>query len=1021
MPLAVSFHRPRFDLDRATAVARDQFGLAGSLEELPGERDRNYRITTRAGDCFVLKLAHADDPLEVLELQHRALERIAERAPALAMPRVRRSLRSREVERVQAEDGTEHLARVLSWVPGKAWAEVTPHTGELLRSLGQTLGTLDRALEGFAHPAARRDLKWSLERAGWIREHLHRLTDPTRRAIVERHLDRFESAVLPALRGLRRGVIHNDANDWNVIVGPGHPFDRRIAAIVDLGDLLESVVVADLAIACAYAMQGKADPLGAAAEVVAGYHCEYPLTEPELALLFPLICTRLAVSVVNSAEQHASFPGEAYLTISETEAWATLERLEALHPRLAHYTLRAAAGLPPCPGSPAVTRWLREHPDELGPLLEAEGPSECLDLSIGSLLIETPLEPDDLPAFSRKLFDHLRTRGARIGIGRYDEARMLYVGPGYGAEGNERDVPRTVHIGLDLFCESGTPVLAPLAGVVESVRDNGMARDYGPTLILRHEPAGGPVFYTLYGHLGREVLSTLNPGARVAHGQPIATVGDLDVNGAWPPHLHFQLIADLLDRVGEFPGVARSDRRAVWKSLSPDPNLVARLPEGLLASPHREAPQILASRQRHLGPSLSVAYRRPLTMVRGWKQFLYDDQGLRNLDLVNNVAHVGHSHPRVVRAIRQQAAVLNTNTRYLHEQVVAYAERLIATLPAPLEVCYFVNSGSEANELAIRLARAVTGRRGMVVVDVGYHGNTTTLLDVSPYKHDGPGGAGPPPWVRKIPLPDDYRGSFRRGDAAAGLKYAAAVSAGIDALTANGEPPAAFLAESILSCGGQVVLPQGFLTEAYARIRAAGGVAIADEVQVGLGRVGSHFWAFETQGVVPDIVTMGKPLGNGHPLGAVVTTAEIARAFANGMEYFNTFGGNPVSCAAGLAVLDVIEAEGLQQGAREVGALLLHGLGELVARHPIAGDTRGLGLFAGLELVRNRDTREPAGEEASYVANRMRERGFLLSTDGPWHNVLKLKPPLCITRNDVSDLIEALDRVLAEDYLRAGT
>ena len=269
--------------------------------------------------------------------------------------------------------------------------------------------------------------------------------------------------------------------------------------------------------------------------------------------------------------------------------------------------------------------------------------------------------------------------------------------------------------------------------------------------------------------------------------------------------------------------------------------------------------------------------------MRGWKQFLYDEDGLRYLDAVNNVAHVGHCHPRVVRAVRDQAAVLNTNTRYLHELLVEYAERLTATLPDPLTVCYLVNSGSEANELAIRLARAATGRQGMVVVDAGYHGNTTTLVDASPYKHDGPGGSGAPPWIRKIPMPDGYRGEFRDGDPDRGRRYAEAVSGAIDALAAHGHPVGAFLAESLPSCGGQIVAPSGFLAEAYARVRAAGGVCIADEVQVGIGRVGTHFWGFETQDVVPDIVTMGKPIGNGHPLGAVVTTPDDrARASTTG-------------------------------------------------------------------------------------------------------------------------------------------
>ena len=342
-------------------------------------------------------------------------------------------------------------------------------------------------------------------------------------------------------------------------------------------------------------------------------------------------------------------------------------------------------------------------------------------------------------------------------------------------------------------------------------------------------------------------------------------------------------------------------------------------------------------------------------------------------------------------------AVLNTNTRYLHERLTEYAERIVATLPAPLSVCYFVNSGSEANELAIRLARAATGRKGMVVVDVGYHGNTTTLIDVSPYKHDGEGGSGPPAWVRKIPMPDDYRGEFRREDPDAGRKYAAAVGEAMSALAAAGEPAAAFLAESLLSCGGQTVLPPGFLSEAYRLIRAAGGVCIADEVQVGFGRVGTHFWGFETQGVVPDIVTMGKPIGNGHPLGAVVTTPEIAGPSPTGWSTSTPSAATRL-VRRGLAVLDVMEAEGLQRNAQVVGTRLLDGLRGLVERHPIAGDARGLGLFVGLELVRNRATREPAGPEASYAANRMRDRGILVSTDGPYHNVLKIKPPLCFAQ-----------------------
>jgi 4-aminobutyrate aminotransferase-like enzyme len=363
-------------------------------------------------------------------------------------------------------------------------------------------------------------------------------------------------------------------------------------------------------------------------------------------------------------------------------------------------------------------------------------------------------------------------------------------------------------------------------------------------------------------------------------------------------------------------------------------------------------------------------------------------------------------------------AVLNTNTRYLHPSILRYAARLAATLPDPLSVCFFVCSGSEANELALRMARAATGGRDVIVVDGAYHGNTQTLVDVSPYKHAGPGGSGAPPWVHVVPMPDDYRGLYRRDDPARGARFAAHVASAAARARAAGGKPAAFLCESLLSCGGQIELPPGYLAAAYANAREAGAVCIADEVQVGFGRVGARFWGFETQGVVPDIVTMGKPIGNGHPLGAVVTTKEIAAAFANGMEYFNTFGGNPVSCEIGLAVLDVIEDEGLRERARRVGGRLKEGLRRLAERHPIIGDVRGLGLFLGIELVRDPATRVPAAPQAAYVVERMKDHGILLSTDGPDHNVIKMKPPLAFSEADADRAVAAYDRVLSEDFVR---
>jgi 4-aminobutyrate aminotransferase-like enzyme len=437
--------------------------------------------------------------------------------------------------------------------------------------------------------------------------------------------------------------------------------------------------------------------------------------------------------------------------------------------------------------------------------------------------------------------------------------------------------------------------------------------------------------------------------------------------------------------------------------------MTATDPAGTMA-----AADILAARRQHLGPSLSISYRTPLHIVRGEGAYLYEADGRAYLDCVNNVAHVGHAHPRVVEAGIAQMRVLNTNTRYLHENVVRYAERLTALLPEHLEVCYFVNSGSEANELALRLARAATGRPDVAAVDVAYHGNTQRLVEISAYKFNGPGGAGQSADVQVVPLPDPYRGAHRGSGPDVGAAYVADARAVLDSASAAGHPAGALIAEAIPSTAGQVVPPSGWLSGLFEAARGVGAVPIADEVQVGFGRVGSDTWAFGAQGARPDIVTMGKPIGNGHPLGAVVTTRAIAAAFANGMEYFNTFGGNPVSAAIGLAVLDVIRDEGLQEHARVVGEQVLGGLREVAARREAIGDVRGMGLFIGIELVRDRVTREPSPELARDLADIAAERGVLLSTDGPFHNVIKIKPPLVFSATDAHRLIETVDAILGE-------
>lgn len=1022
----ISSYRPRFTPDGACELARNFYALDATAHSLPSERDQNFHLCARDGQQYVLKIASAAEDAAILDFQNCALRHLANQDGLLPPARLLPTITGEIMPRIPGAGGTTHWMRLLTFLPGKPLAEVKPHSPALLRDLGLYLGTLDRHLAEFSHPAQQRVLHWDLQHAReTVHGHIRYIRDAARRAMVEQMLAQFEIQAAPLLSHLRTCVIHSDANDYNVIVAR-QGADLSIAGVIDFGDMVHSYTVGELAVANAYVMLGKNDPLAAAAHVTRGYHAAYPLTEPEMAALYPLTCLRLCTSVALSAYQFSQEPENDYLRISEAPVWDLLARLAEIHPNLAHYMMRDACGVEPCPQTPHVVAWLARQ--EAAPIIGQDlrtAPCHVLDLSIGSAELSDWRKLSNVDALTHELFGQIIEAGADVGIGRYDEARPIYAGDLFATTNAtpESDAVlerRTIHLGIDLFATAGTPIHAPLDGVVHSVANNSAPYDYGPTIILQHTTDDGQTFYTLYGHLSTDSLAGLTVGQRVLKGQPIATIGTYPRNGNWPPHLHVQIITDLLGRMGEFPGVAAPSVRRVWRSISPDPNMMLGIPAHRFPQTERAKEKLLQARHQRLGPSLSISYQKPLKIVRGLGQYLYDECGRPYLDAVNNVPHVGHCHPRVVKAGQRQMAVLNTNTRYLHDTIIEYAERLTATMPDPLSVCFFVCSGSEANELALRMARAYTHQWDILTVDGGYHGNTQALIEISPYKFDGPGGKGAPPYVHKVLMPDPYRGPYKGYGVQTGQQYAASVRDEIVRVRAQGRGIAAFIGESLLGCGGQIVLPAGYFATAYAHVRSAGGICIADEVQVGFGRVGSHFWGFQTQGVVPDIVTLGKPMGNGHPLAAVITRPEIANAFHNGMEYFNTFGGNPVSCAIGMAVLNVIEEEGLQQNAHDVGSYLMARLRTLMPSHRLIGDVRGAGLYIGVELVLDRATLQPAAEHASYIANRMKENGILISTDGPLHNVLKIKPPIVFTRENADQLVETLERILEEDYCRVG-
>jgi 4-aminobutyrate aminotransferase-like enzyme/Ser/Thr protein kinase RdoA (MazF antagonist) len=996
------------ELTAIETLLRESYGIAGAITALPGEHDLNYRVDAADGARYLLKL-HAPGDADDLAMQIAVLDHLGDAAPHLP---VSRALPNRAgMQTVAAEIRGPRTARLLTWLPGDIWSRSNVRGKDSVATLGRLLGDLDRSLEGFSHAGTRRIYAWDIGRAGMHLENLRFIDDAEKQAAVQAILQRFVADMLPRLETCPRQVIHNDANDYNVLLDAA----GRVSGLLDFGDMVETFRVVEIAVAGAYALIGTADPVETIARLAAAYHAVNPISETEAELVFDLVCTRYAVSMCMAAKQIRDNPENTYLLVSQQDVWRELQRLQQENRALAIARIRDACGFAPIPHAARVERWLERNAHDFVAVIRPAITKPrvlALDLTAASpnAAAWATLDADGAECLIEQ---RAAEAGADFAIGLYGEDRTIYKGDAFdiGAAGARR----TVHLGVDLFGPAGEPVHAPFAGHVAFIHDDAVAFGFGPTVLLEHRTDGGDVFWTLYGHLSRQSVQKLSLGQAIARGEAFAAFGAPSENGNWSPHLHFQVVTDHLGLEARMHGVGVGDQWQVWRAVSPDPSVVFGFSTPASVIVARDKDFLVRERHRRIGRSLSIAYSAtPLKIVGGEGAHLIDEEGNRWLDMVNNVCHVGHCHPRVVRAAQAQMGKLNTNSRYLHDSLVEYSRRLAALFPDPLNVCFFVNSGSEANDLAIRLARAYTGNRDVITVDHAYHGHLSSLIDVSPYKFAGKGGEGCPPHVRIAEMPDLYRGRFRYGDVDAGRKYAEDVRRQVEALATEGRRPALFCSEGILGTGGQLPLPQNYLKEAYAHVRAAGGLCLADEVQVGFGRVGSHMWAHETQGVVPDIVTMGKPIGNGHPMAAVVTTEAIAAAFANGMEYFNTFGGNPVSAEIGLAVLDVIRDERLMHHCKVIGDRLMDGARALAERHALIGDVRGYGLFNGIELVRDRETLEPAAEELDFIIAEMkRKHRILLSSEGPHHNVLKVKPPAPFSAEDCDRFLAALDETLS--------
>ena len=1002
---------------QAEDFAKKYYGIIATAKSLPGFEDFNFRLKTNDNKTYILKISRGNTNLNILDFQTSILEHFTNKSLSVKSPKPVKSLTGQTYFSFQDKNDLTRWMRMNTWVDGKMCFDIKFHSDKLLQSWGTAAGEIVKSLQDFNHKAAHISHDWDLSKALDNRTFRQYIKDKNQLKIADYFWDLFENQVLPLHTTLRKSIIHSDINDYNTIVHSTTLTDKKITGVIDCGDALYTHTINELAIAAAYATMFKPNPLEAVKNLVKGFHKVFPLQDDELKVLFPLIANRLLTSASHAAKNHVFEPDNEYLFISEKPAWDALELWYKIPPNLAYYTFRDACGLVPCPKRVIFDEWFSDL--AFAKIVDCDNEKVIeLDLSVSSLDLGNNSNFATARQMQKRIDDILWENEATIGIGGYGEIRPFYNSEAYISASNNGRQWRTCHLGLDIWAKVETPVFAAFDGTVYSIQDNKGDDNYGPTIILEHKINAELTFYTLYGHLS-PIDKNLKVGQVIKKGQQIATIGTFPQNGNWAEHLHFQVILDMLGQVGDFFGVCTPSEKDVWLSICPNVNLpltatlATELEVKTAAKAVTTVENISQKRNQFLGKNLSLSYQKPLHIVRAYKQFLYDENGRRYLDTVNNVPHVGHQHPKVVNAAKRQIEVLNTNTRYLHQNIVEYAEQLLSTFPPELCVVYFVNSGSEANELALRMAKTATNQQDMIAVEVGYHGNTNETIAVSSYKFDSKGGNGKPKNTHIVPMPDTYRGQYKNPETA-GEQYAQFVHNAIQQLHANGRNIAGFICESILSCGGQVVLPKGYLKNTYEYIRKAGGICIADEVQVGFGRVGEKFWGFELQEVVPDIVTMGKPIGNGHPLAAVVTTRKVADAFDNGMEYFNTFGGNPVSCAIGKAVLEVIQTEHLQQNALEVGNYLKAKLIDLQSTFSIIGEVRGYGLFLGIELVRDSETLEAADIEASFIANRMRENAILMSTDGPLYNVLKIKPPMCFTKSDADFLVETLEKVLGE-------
>ncbi|MDY7526581.1 aminotransferase [Cryobacterium sp. 10C2] len=953
-----SLPRPSVTQHDATSVARDLFHVTGHLTELGSQQDRNFLIDD--GETrWLLKFSNPAFSAQELEAQDAAAERVS-----LAGIDVPRSVPSRDgaaIRIVHVDDVDLHV-RLLSFVEGDALTSRGALSVVEARSLGHTAGRLAASLEDFVHPGTERVTQWNLRIATQVVQmYLPHVPDLVRRERVREAAAQAQAALQPLSDKLRSQPIHGDITDDNVVTRHGSTL-----GVIDFGDIADSWIVAELAVTCASILHHNPRTPLIILETIAAFVTHTPLTDDELAALWALIVLRTCVLVVSGEQQVAVDDANHYASENRDHEWIAFEAAEGLDAQQMCALIRARVRFD--------RRSVIERPEAL--LLQA-APMSVLDFSVTNPELSDGIwvRHDSEAALAAAVFRTSGTAVTRYGEYRLTRAKLHYTGE-----------TATLALGVEVVSAPGTVFSAPVDGAV---------RIEGDALVL--EASGYEIW-----------LSGLEPVAtgRVSAGQRIGAARAGTARPEAPVHVRVQLSRVAGIRPAFFATPAEAE---IWQRVYPDPSPLLGID---LAAPELLSGDVLERRVSTFAAVQEHYYTEPPEIERGWREHLIDVHAQCYLDLVNNVALAGHAHPRLVKAVSNQWSLLNTNSRFNYSALPRFTERLVALAPDGLDTVFLVNSGSEAVDLALRLAKTYTGNDGVLAFQEAYHGWTVGADAVSSSIGDNPRALETrPDWVHVIDAPHPFRGTYRGADSAA--RYLEDLEARLGVLDDAGTGLAAFIGEPVFGNAGGVLLPDGYLAGVFEKVRSRGGLTISDEVQVGYGRLGEYFWGVEQQGVIPDIITIAKGMGNGQPVGAVITRRDIAEKFAEEGSMFSSAGGSPVSCVVGLTVLDILHEEGLQENARTVGGDLKAKLVTLQGRHDIIGAVHGLGLYLGVELVRDLDTLEPASVEASEICEELLREGCIVQPTGDYKNVLKIKPPLNITTESVDFFVEALDRVLS--------